>query len=746
MKQVINPIQFFADSRGLPLDAGYVYIGQPNLNPITNPITVYFDAALTIPAAQPLRTLAGRIVRNGAPSILYTSLESYSMVVKDKNGVTLINIPDASGDSNLATLLAQNTGAGLIGHGFTVNYALGTVGRAINDLCFQVHDTGTAAGNCAAINAAIAFVSAGTNIYLPDAMDLDSTVTINVNKAITIRGNPNKKLRFTSTVGSGVLPINITASGAVIEDCWFSGELIVNTNNPLDTVYYIRSDVSGATIRNNRFTDFPVYRVPAVSLKEDTSLNTNDWFVFEGNYCRNTGGGVLTVTSNSRIVNNSFFESTDTAIAINGMGARHTTGAVIVGNVIVTNAKVGPYLIAIEGSADQTITGNYVHSAYGQALSAIDVDPGTQTAEKLGVISGNVFRCETTADTDPRTLVQIGAFYYDGSITGNAFRGAPGVGTNASQLLVSLGNHLVSGNDFDTGHTPTANAYAVIDYQPASVAGMLNVRGNTITTTRAARAIGSTFTGNFSSGSNLFFSDNALINGGAFCSIMVDAPANGAAVDPNLAECFGNTVIGTAIPTMINGLVFNSQLQHYGRDSVMFSGVGSAGRTVRSPASFTGINYYSDSITAAGTGWRHLSCTSSTGGTENLAILGNGNVQNANNSYGALSDIKLKQDIVDAGSQWGDIKALRLRKYRFKNNPTGPLQIGLIAQEAEITSPGLIDETPDSVVSNGEVTQTGETTKTIKYSVLYMKAVGALQEAMQRIESLEAKIDALTKN
>ena len=37
----------------------------------------------------------------------------------------------------------------------------------------------------------------------------------------------------------------------------------------------------------------------------------------------------------------------------------------------------------------------------------------------------------------------------------------------------------------------------------------------------------------------------------------------------------------------------------------------------------------------------------------------------------------------------------------------------------------------------------GTTTKSVKYSVLYMKAVKALQEAMARIETLEAEVKAL---
>jgi hypothetical protein len=67
---------------GKPLNNGYVYIGQPNQNPITAPITVYWDAAGTIPASQPLRTLNGYVVRSGTPANVFCN-EAYSELVKD---------------------------------------------------------------------------------------------------------------------------------------------------------------------------------------------------------------------------------------------------------------------------------------------------------------------------------------------------------------------------------------------------------------------------------------------------------------------------------------------------------------------------------------------------------------------------------------------------------------------------------------------------------------------------------------
>jgi len=117
----------------------------------------------------------------------------------------------------------------------------------------------------------------------------------------------------------------------------------------------------------------------------------------------------------------------------------------------------------------------------------------------------------------------------------------------------------------------------------------------------------------------------------------------------------------------------------------------------------------------------------------------NGNVTNTNNSYGAISDVKLKANIVDANSQWNDLKALQVRNYNFKEGQTHT-QIGLIAQEVELVSPGLVSESPDLGKDGVEL---GTVTKSVNYSVLYMKAVKALQEAMERIETLEAKVAAL---
>ena len=118
----------------------------------------------------------------------------------------------------------------------------------------------------------------------------------------------------------------------------------------------------------------------------------------------------------------------------------------------------------------------------------------------------------------------------------------------------------------------------------------------------------------------------------------------------------------------------------------------------------------------------------------------NGDVDSDTNSYGGISDVKLKENIVDAKSQWDDIKNIKVRNFNFKDNPSQKM-LGVVAQEVETVSAGLVKDCPDeNLTSPGPE---GTSTKSVKYSILYMKAIKALQEAQARIETLEAKVAAL---
>jgi len=118
------------------------------------------------------------------------------------------------------------------------------------------------------------------------------------------------------------------------------------------------------------------------------------------------------------------------------------------------------------------------------------------------------------------------------------------------------------------------------------------------------------------------------------------------------------------------------------------------------------------------------------GSSGETRVQGDGDLINTNNSYGAISDRQLKENEANANSQWDDIKALQIKNYNLKTAPNIK-HLGVVAQDLE--SSGM----------NGLVVTDDNDYKSVKYSVLYMKAVKALQEAMERIETLENKVKAL---
>jgi len=186
---------------------------------------------------------------------------------------------------------------------------------------------------------------------------------------------------------------------------------------------------------------------------------------------------------------------------------------------------------------------------------------------------------------------------------------------------------------------------------------------------------------------------------------------------------FSTTADGASSPTERMRISNSGRTFIYSSAIGFTVGVAAAASTSTGDAIFTGT----------------YSATAIATGTTSIRILSNGDLTNSNNSYGAISDIKLKENIVDANSQWDDLKALQVRNYNLKEGQTHT-QIGLIAQEAELVSPGLVSESPDRDEDGNDL---GTVTKSVNYSVLYMKAVKALQEAMERIETLEAKVAAL---
>jgi hypothetical protein len=110
-------------------------------------------------------------------------------------------------------------------------------------------------------------------------------------------------------------------------------------------------------------------------------------------------------------------------------------------------------------------------------------------------------------------------------------------------------------------------------------------------------------------------------------------------------------------------------------------------------------------------------------------VYSNGSTYNRTGTYGTISDIKLKENIVDATPKLNDLLQLKVRNFNLIGDDKK--QIGFIAQELEQIFPSMIDITIDK--------ETKEETKGIKTAILIPILVKAIQELTARVQELENK-------
>ena len=156
-----------------------------------------------------------------------------------------------------------------------------------------------------------------------------------------------------------------------------------------------------------------------------------------------------------------------------------------------------------------------------------------------------------------------------------------------------------------------------------------------------------------------------------------------------------------------------------------------------------GVNVIHRSSGSSTTG-RFFFGGTSNGSTEKIKIYTNGSIENATNSYGQLSDLKLKENVVDATSKLDDIMKVKIKNFNYIGDDLK--QLGVIAQELEEVFPGLVYDTPDSTITNKKEVFTGTSTKGVKYSIFVPMLVKAMQEQQVIIEDFKSRLKILEKN
>ena len=243
--QSISPaFTTFQDIDGQPLESGYIYIGTAGLAAATNQITVYWDAALSSAVTQPIRTTGGYPMNSGAPGVIYTGADDYSLAVNNKNNSTIY--------SSLNILKGyQSSSAGATSR---------TVPSKLGDIV-SVKDFGAVGDgftdDSAAIIAAIASLgSTGGEIYFPQSTYYcNATITITTQN-VTLAGAGCGMAYEGGSAGTKIVfgalteGINITATNsyACIRDMQLNGN--GNCQYPLKvqgTVLLEGLNVTGST-------------------------------------------------------------------------------------------------------------------------------------------------------------------------------------------------------------------------------------------------------------------------------------------------------------------------------------------------------------------------------------------------------------------------------------------------------------------------------------------------------------------
>lgn len=125
----------------------------------------------------------------------------------------------------------------------------------------------------------------------------------------------------------------------------------------------------------------------------------------------------------------------------------------------------------------------------------------------------------------------------------------------------------------------------------------------------------------------------------------------------------------------------------------------------------------------------HINCNS--GGSDVFMVLGNGNVQNLNNSYAALSDIRLKENITDATAKLDQLMQVRVVNYNLIGKEEKLL--GVVAQELMTIFPGMLSEVP-KYDEDGKII---DSFYTVKYSVFVPMLIKAIQELNAKVTALQ---------
>jgi hypothetical protein len=465
----------------------------------------------------------------------------------------------------------------------------------------------------------------------------------------------------------------------------------------------------------------------------------------------------------------------------------NSTGLGVGGSPLASHLIYSQGPVAIAGTASGART-SYISNANACSIYYTDggatypfdnfgnliIQPRTSAARSVIIATGSTTPVERLI-VDPTGNVGVGvaspSFKLDVQSTTATFQLKSTTGTNAAYLFTNnTGGDFYFGRDNSTGATfgsgtgysailYSAGAYPMAFFTNATERMRIDSSGNlgigvtpNTWSTGKALEIGASGANVWSyANDNIYVSSNAYFNGGwkyaASSKLATNytqyqgthqwliAPSGtaGNAITFTQAmtlDASGRLLIGTTTATtginlkIAGGGIYASNTTSISSGSNTLEDRGSAPNTVR-------LYNATDSNNATD---RFVICDAGAS-VVRAEIRSNGGLANYQANDANLSDERTKTDIKPLASYWNKIKALEVVTFKYKDQAHSDNNIGLIAQQVETVAPELVD-----VDGFGETPADGVPLKTIYTTDLYHGAIKALQEAMTRIEALEAKL------
>jgi hypothetical protein len=370
LTQVTGPYPIFTDLDGTPLDDGYLYIGEVNQDPETNPVQVYWDSALTIAATQPIRTNSGYAYRNGTPALIYTA-GAFSITIRNKREEFVLYSPVGYGFDPAAVsgAVVQND---FTGDGTTVAFTLSSAPSTklatsvfINGV-YQEKSTYSVTGNVLTFTVAPPFGS-GIEVMTNETGVIGSTnaslVSYTAGFAGAVAQTVQTKLeQYVSVKDFGAVGDNVTNDTAAIQAALNTG---------------LNVDLVGGQYKAANLT---------------MSTNVQALFSSQGfaRITKNANGPILTISANDALVENVGFRGEASTPTFTGDNVVVTGSAVTFNNcgsrwAFARALKISGDAPTVIGSGDIWQTADATGSGYD--IEIANASTAIAYAQLIGITS-----------------------------------------------------------------------------------------------------------------------------------------------------------------------------------------------------------------------------------------------------------------------------------------------------------------------------------------------------------------------